>query len=77
MLTLNAVNQFYGESHILWDAQLQLAPGTCTCLMGRNGVGKSTLLKCVMGCCPSQVDPLLWVQLICHASRLTCVRKRA
>src|SRR4028118_101255 len=52
MLSLTAVNQFYGESHILWDAQLQLEPGTCTCLMGRNGVGKSTLLKCVMGLLP-------------------------
>ena len=43
------INQYYGESHILWDADLQLQPGACTCLMGRNGVGKTTFLKVIMG----------------------------
>jgi urea transport system ATP-binding protein len=43
------INQYYGESHILWDATLDLAPGACTCLMGRNGVGKTTFLKVIMG----------------------------
>ncbi len=52
MLAVNSVNQFYGESHILWDVDLTLTPGSCTCLMGRNGVGKSTLLKSVMGLLP-------------------------
>lgn len=54
MLAIKGVNQFYGESHILWDADIELQPGTCTCLMGRNGVGKSTLLKCIMGLLPIQ-----------------------
>jgi urea transport system ATP-binding protein len=49
VLAANAINQFYGESHILWDASLDLAPGVCTCLMGRNGVGKTTFLKVIMG----------------------------
>ncbi|MDX2021015.1 MAG: urea ABC transporter ATP-binding subunit UrtE [Deltaproteobacteria bacterium] len=52
MLSVEGVNQFYGESHTLWDAQLNLPAGACTCLMGRNGVGKTTLLKCVMGLLP-------------------------
>ncbi|MCG5053330.1 MAG: urea ABC transporter ATP-binding subunit UrtE [Myxococcales bacterium] len=52
MLSVSAVNQFYGESHILWDAALALEKGACTCLMGRNGVGKTTLLKCIMGLLP-------------------------
>ncbi len=49
MLQITALNQFYGESHTLWDVDLQVPEGTCTCLMGRNGVGKTTLLKSVMG----------------------------
>ena len=46
------MNQFYGESHTLWDVDLDVLPGTCTCLMGRNGVGKTTLLKSIMGLLP-------------------------
>jgi urea transport system ATP-binding protein len=49
VLQASAINQYYGESHILWDATLDLAPGACTCLMGRNGVGKTTFLKVIMG----------------------------
>jgi urea transport system ATP-binding protein len=53
MLELDGVNQSYGESHIIWDATLAVEPGSCTCLMGRNGVGKSTLLKVIMGLLPA------------------------
>lgn len=49
MLTIKGLNQFYGESHTLWDLDLDIPEGQCTCLMGRNGVGKTTLLSCVMG----------------------------
>ncbi len=49
MLEIKGLNQFYGESHTLWDLDLTVPEGACTCLMGRNGVGKTTLLKCVMG----------------------------
>lgn len=49
MLTVNKLNQFYGESHTLWDIDLEVSEGTCLCLMGRNGVGKTTLLKTIMG----------------------------
>lgn len=52
MLTVNTVNQFYGESHILWDLSLAIPQGSCTCLMGRNGVGKTTLLRTIMGLLP-------------------------
>jgi len=52
MLTIEKINQFYGESHTLWDLDLEVAEGRCTVLMGRNGVGKSTLLQCVMGLLP-------------------------
>jgi urea transport system ATP-binding protein len=53
MLEVSGVNQSYGESHIIWDASLRVEPGSCTCLMGRNGVGKSTLLKVIMGLLPA------------------------
>jgi len=49
MLELIKVNQFYGESHTLWDLDLTVKEGECSVLMGRNGVGKTTLLDCVMG----------------------------
>lgn len=52
MLTIKQLNQFYGESHTLWDLDLELKNGECTCLMGRNGVGKTTLLKAIMGLLP-------------------------
>jgi len=52
MLTINNINQYYGQSHILWDLSLTLKQGTCGCLIGRNGVGKTTLLKCITGLLP-------------------------
>jgi urea transport system ATP-binding protein len=52
MLDIKQLNQFYGGSHILWDVDLSVPTGSCTCLMGRNGMGKTTLLKCIMGLLP-------------------------
>jgi urea transport system ATP-binding protein len=52
MLSVSGLNQFYGESHTLWDLNLEVPAGQCTCLMGRNGVGKTTLLRCIMGLLP-------------------------
>ncbi len=49
MLHIEKLNQHYGESHTLWDVDLAVPEGKCTCLMGRNGVGKTTLLCCIMG----------------------------
>jgi urea transport system ATP-binding protein len=52
MLEIAGLNQFYGQSHTLWDMDLKVPEGSCVCLMGRNGVGKTTLLKSVMGTLP-------------------------
>lgn len=52
MLEVSGLNQFYGESHTLWDMDLKVPEGSCVCLMGRNGVGKTTLLKSIMGALP-------------------------
>ncbi len=60
MLRIEGLNQFYGESHILWDLDLEVAEGSCTCLMGRNGVGKTTLLKCIMGLLPARSGRIIF-----------------
>jgi urea transport system ATP-binding protein len=52
MLKIEKLNQYYGQSHTLWDLTLDVPEGECTVLMGRNGVGKTTLLKCIMGLLP-------------------------
>ena len=52
MLKIEQLNQFYGQSHTLWDLDLDVPEGQCTVLMGRNGVGKTTLLQCIMGLLP-------------------------
>ncbi len=48
-LTIKTLNQFYGGSHTLCDVELAIPAGSRMCLMGRNGMGKTTLLKCIMG----------------------------
>lgn len=52
MLKLSGINQFYGQSHTLWDLDVEIDQGECLCLMGRNGVGKTTLLNVLMGQLP-------------------------
>ncbi|HUH91742.1 MAG TPA: urea ABC transporter ATP-binding subunit UrtE [Casimicrobiaceae bacterium] len=52
MLSLRGVNQYYGGSHILCDVAFEVPANACTALLGRNGVGKTTLLRCLMGLLP-------------------------
>jgi urea transport system ATP-binding protein len=52
LLSIRGLNQSYGGSHTLWDVDLDVPAGSRMCLMGRNGMGKTTLLKCVMGLLP-------------------------
>ncbi len=49
MLTVTGLNHYYGGSHTLRDISFDVTAGSCTAVLGRNGVGKSTLLKCLMG----------------------------
>lgn len=49
MLSVNGLNQRYGESQTLWDLSIDAPKGQCTVVMGRNGVGKTTLLQSIMG----------------------------
>tara|TARA_R110000823_G_scaffold139607_4_gene269507 strand:- start:48469 stop:49164 length:696 start_codon:yes stop_codon:yes gene_type:complete len=59
LITLRKLNQAYGGSQILWDLDLEVTEGSVTCLMGRNGVGKTTLLKCLMGLLPIRSGEIL------------------
>ncbi|HEY0201105.1 MAG TPA: ATP-binding cassette domain-containing protein, partial [Burkholderiaceae bacterium] len=52
MLTVKNIQQYYGGSHILRDLSFEVHPGKVTVLLGRNGVGKTTLLKSLMGLVP-------------------------
>jgi len=49
MLEIRGLNTYYGESHILRDVDLRVLAGEMVCLIGRNGVGKTTLLKSLIG----------------------------
>jgi branched-chain amino acid transport system ATP-binding protein len=49
MLEIKGLNQFYGGSHTLWDIGMSVPAGSCTCLMGRNGMGKTTTVRSIMG----------------------------
>ena len=52
LLAIKGLSQAYGGSRTLWDIDIEVQPGSRMCLMGRNGMGKTTLLKCVMGLIP-------------------------
>ena len=59
MLEVKQINQYYGGSHILRDVTLQAPVGECSVVLGRNGVGKTTLLKCLMGILPIKSGQIL------------------
>jgi len=60
VLKVDDLNQFYGGSHILRGLSFEAPIGQVTCLLGRNGVGKTTLLKCLMGLLPVKTGRIQW-----------------
>ncbi len=66
ILSTKSLNQFYGESHILWDLDIEIKQGSCVCLMGRNGVGKTTLLKSIMGLLPVRSGEIIFEEQTLH-----------
>ena len=60
MLAVKTFNQFSGGSHTLWDVDLLVPAGSRTCVMGRNGMGKTTLLKCIMGLLPASSGSIVF-----------------
>ena len=57
-MVVEGLNQYYGGSHILRDVSFELPPGKVTALLGRNGVGKTTLLKTLMGLIPARTGTI-------------------
>ncbi|MCP4970588.1 MAG: urea ABC transporter ATP-binding subunit UrtE [Arcobacter sp.] len=60
MIELKQLNQFYGQSHTLWDLNIEIKKAKCICLMGRNGVGKTTLVKSIMGLLPIKSGEIIF-----------------
>ncbi len=60
MLRIEGLNQFYGGSHTLRDVTMEVAIGEVTTLLGRNGMGKTTLLKCLMGLLPAKSGRIMF-----------------
>lgn len=60
MLAIEGLNVYYGESQILSNVSLEVPSGQVVCLMGRNGVGKTTLLKAIMGVLRARAGSLVF-----------------
>jgi len=60
MLEIGGLDVAYGESQVLWDVSLHVPAGGVMCLMGRNGVGKTTLLKSIMGLLPARSGRIIF-----------------
>ena len=68
MLKVEKLNQYYGGSHILRDLSFEIPAGKVTALLGRNGVGKTTLLRTLMGLVPAKTgDVVFYDKSITHA----------
>lgn len=60
MLSVSGLQVFYGQSRILDDVDIEVPPGQIVCLMGRNGVGKTTLLKAIMGVLKARTGKIVY-----------------
>ncbi|MFF5863421.1 urea ABC transporter ATP-binding subunit UrtE [Pseudomonas sp. NPDC012596] len=60
MLKIDTLHQYYGGSHILRGLSFEAKVGEVTCLLGRNGVGKTTLLRCLMGLVQAREGSVEW-----------------
>ena len=60
MLSLRAVNQFYGSQHTLWNVDLDFPQGVCTGVVGLPGMGKTTLMNCIAGKVPVESGTIIW-----------------
>ncbi len=60
MLAIEGLNQYYGGSHILRDLSFEVPSGKVTTLLGRNGVGKTTLLRTLMGLVPARTGRIVF-----------------
>lgn len=77
MLNLQAVNHFYGNQHSLWNVDLELRPGECIGVLGREGMGKTTLVNCIAGHLPVASGRMTWHDIGAPPCDLTPVRSVA
>ena len=61
ILSVEKINTFYGDSHILFDVDLTIAEGEVVSLLGRNGAGKTTTLRSIMGLTPPRAGSVRWL----------------
>ncbi|WP_028325247.1 ABC transporter ATP-binding protein [Desulfatirhabdium butyrativorans] len=60
LLEVDAIHSYYGDSHILFDVSLKIDAGEIVCLLGRNGAGKSTTMKSIIGLVPPRKGSILF-----------------
>ena len=60
MLVVRDIHTAYGLSRVLFGVSIEVTAGECVCLLGRNGVGKSTTMRSIMGLTPPQQGRVLW-----------------
>src|SRR5579872_3405640 len=60
LLAVDDIHTAYGLSRVLFGISLEVNPGECVCLLGRNGVGKTTTMRSVMGMTPPSSGRVLW-----------------
>jgi branched-chain amino acid transport system ATP-binding protein len=60
LLEVNKINTYYGISHILFDVSMAVDRGEVVCILGRNGVGKTTTMRSIMGLTPSRTGDILF-----------------
>ena len=61
ILTVEKINTFYGDSHILFDVDMSIAEGEVVSLLGRNGAGKTTTLRSIMGLTSPRAGTVCWL----------------
>jgi branched-chain amino acid transport system ATP-binding protein len=59
-LTVNNIHASYGSSRALFGVSLEMREGECVCLLGRNGVGKTTTMRAIMGLTPPSQGEVIW-----------------
>ena len=59
-LVVEEIYTSYGLSQVLFGVSLDVAPGECVCLLGRNGVGKTTTMRSIMGLTPPRRGRVVW-----------------
>ena len=60
LLAVHDIHAAYGTSRVLFGVSLDVAPGECVCLLGRNGVGKTTTMRAIMGLTPPSAGRIVW-----------------